>query len=609
MTSEGRNRFALWWLIAPLAAVFAYRSVTGFDFVADARFLILENTYIRGLNRFVPNVLHDYFWSSSGNQIPYWRPITKGSWVLEHLAFGDWAGGFMLVQLGWHVLGVLGVQALARSMGLGRGSAVVAGLVFALHPVAIEPVAMIMARSDVVASSGVIGSLVSWFAWRRTRQVRWLLLHVLAIVFAMGSKEQAAFLPALLAIRLLTEGAFGRERWRALLPVMPSVVVLFAYLVARHAVLAGAGMPSGTLAPDPMRILAGMSIYLTNTWPLALSSSVRDISLAEAHSVGFLMRAVLVLGVVAVLAIHSARKADADALSLLAWALLALSPVLLTRDIFVPTEQAKYAFADRWLAHALAPSALLWMHMLRGLGPRAERAMQGACAGWALVMLLGSTHARAEFATELAMLDNEDRVFWLSVPQQFRTDEDRCRYKQRRVARASLLQDFARVPDRVRDAMAVCGDRPELALELLRALVATRRFAEADFVAERLLDHPPSDHRSHADIKRLAVIAHANRHEAPSAAQPAPVDCRAFINRAEDARRLGRPREGAALLLQAFTCGNQRDASLLVAAATWLIGAGDAAAAQAVLDALKGRALTDGEAAQVESLRGSAHLE
>ena len=320
--------------------------MTKFDFVADARFLILDNDYIRGIDKLVPNLTHDYFWSSSGNQIPYWRPVTKGSWVLEHLLFGAWAGGFLLVQLCWHVLGVLGIQVLARGMGFGRGDGAHRGARASLHPVAIEPVTLLMARSDVVAATPVVGAVIAWLAWRRTKRVGWAALHVLGTALAVGSKEQAAFLPAL-NVRVLAESDAWRERWRAFLPVVPSVLVVAAYWLARQAVLSRSGMPTGSLTIDPVRILDGVALYLVNTWPFALTSSVRDVSVAEAQGGAVLLRALIVLVVAAVIAVRSFRRRDVDALTLLAWALFALAPVLLTRDIFVPTEHAKYSFADR----------------------------------------------------------------------------------------------------------------------------------------------------------------------------------------------------------------------------------------------------------------------
>jgi len=76
-----------WWLLAPALVLVAYRSVSQNGFVGDADFLIAENHYIQDLAYLWENLRHDYFWSSSGAHIPYWRPITKASWVLEYQLF------------------------------------------------------------------------------------------------------------------------------------------------------------------------------------------------------------------------------------------------------------------------------------------------------------------------------------------------------------------------------------------------------------------------------------------------------------------------------------------------------------------------------------------
>ena len=178
-----------WWLLAPAIVLFAYRLVSRNGFVGDANFLIAENRFVQDLVYLWENLRHDYFWSSSGATIPYWRPLTKASWVLEYQLFQGWSGGYALVQLGWHLLAVLGVEFLARCLGLARRWALLAGLLFGLSAVAIEPVSLLMARSDVVCVCAALWSVASWYRWSRSRRLRWLFSHLLALTLALGSKE------------------------------------------------------------------------------------------------------------------------------------------------------------------------------------------------------------------------------------------------------------------------------------------------------------------------------------------------------------------------------------------------------------------------------------
>ncbi len=187
-----------WWLLAPLAVLWVFRGVAAFDFVADARFLIAENTYIRDLHQLWPTLTRNYFWSSSGAAIPYWRPLTKLSWLLEYQLFAGWPGGYMLVQLGWFLLGVLGVQGLARGLGCARSWAATAGLLFGLSPVAIEPVCLLMARSDVVAGTAAVWSVLAFLRWQARGSAAWAALHLVAAVLALASKESAVILAPVL---------------------------------------------------------------------------------------------------------------------------------------------------------------------------------------------------------------------------------------------------------------------------------------------------------------------------------------------------------------------------------------------------------------------------
>ena len=86
---------------AVVAVAAAYVDTLRQGFVADARFLLADNRYLDGWSAWRATLTHDYFWSSSGALIPYWRPLTKLSWLVEAQAFGRGSAlGFHAVQLG-----------------------------------------------------------------------------------------------------------------------------------------------------------------------------------------------------------------------------------------------------------------------------------------------------------------------------------------------------------------------------------------------------------------------------------------------------------------------------------------------------------------------------
>ncbi len=607
-----------WWLLAPIVALLAFRDVAHFGFVGDARFLIADNRFAHSLGYWKATLLHDYFWSSSGNIIPYWRPLTKLSWLVEWQLFHDWAGGYALVNLAWFAFGVAGVGALARRLGLSRVAALVAALLYAVSPVMVAPVSMIMARSDVVVAACMTWSVVAWLAWREggSRHRAWAALHVVATLFALGSKESAITLPLVLAAWSVLEGDLAADKRRRLWTVAPALALGVIYFIVRRALLEGEakGLAGTTLALDAVRIFTGLGAYLWNTFPLSLSSGVRDVSFAEARGGLSLARAAVAwVGLVAAL-VWAFRHRERKLVALLFWVVAGVLPVLVARDISVIDVTGKYPLADRWLACSLGPALVVWVLLakraLERLSYERAPAVALACVGvWALLVLVRSQADRKEFASDLAMLENEDRVFYAAVPERYRTDEDRCRFRERKVVRALMKKEPERVVALAPKAVAVCGDKPEVLANWLGALVELGRFRDGEPLAAKLAKHPPRDTRSHAQVALDVGLTFAEngkpRRAVPMlgrAVQLGAIQCRAFVPLAERARRAHLAEVAATYAQAAYACGGGRDASLLLAGATWLVAAGDTARASRLIAALHDRALTPDQAAQRAAL-------
>ncbi len=607
-----------WWLVAPLVAATAFRDVVHFGFVGDARFLIADNRFAHSLAYWKATLWHDYFWSSSGNIIPYWRPVTRLSWLVEWQLFHDWAGGYALVNLAWFMLGVAGVGALARRVGLSRGAAFVAAVLYALSPVMVAPVSMIMARSDVVVAACMTWAVVAWLAWREGGKQRrgWAALHIAATLLALGSKETAVALPLVVVVWSVLEGDLAADRRHRLWTALPSLALGVVYFLVRRALLEGEakGLSGTTLALDGVRIFTGLGAYLWNTFPLSLSSGVRDVSLPEARGAALLARSAVAWAALAAVAIWALRRRERKLLSLLFWVVLGVAPVLVARDISVIGVTGKYPLADRWLACSLGPALVAWVligeRALERISAERAWAIAAACVGGWAVLLLARSHAdRREFSSDLAMLDNEDRVFYFAVPERFRTQEDRCRYRERKVVRALMKNQPDRVPALARRAVGDCGDKPELLANWLSALVDLGEFSKAQPLAEKLAKHPPRDTRGHAHVALTVGLTFAEN-DKPAQALPlleravglGAVQCKAFVPLAERARHAHRPEVAATYVQAAFVCGRGRDASLLLAGATWLVAAGDTARAARLIAPLEGRALSADEAAQLTAL-------
>lgn len=476
----------------------AYRTSPRFDLVADARFLILDNRYTHELRYARETIARDYFWSSSGAHIRYWRPATRLSWLLEWQAFGRRGGGYHIVGVAWHLLAVAGVMRLALLLAAPRAWAGAAGLLYGLHAAAVEPTCLVMARSDVVAAASSIWAVAAWLAWRRAerrrRRVAWAAAHAVAVAIALASKEVSVALVPLLAVWAALDGDLAAGRRRALLTLAPGVALCAAYLLLRARVLGGAtpgATPDATF--DALRVFAGGAAYLRALLPFRLETGVRNLSLAEARDAATLGLAAATWIAVAAGVVAAARARAAWVLAPAAWIAFSLAPVLLVRQIAVPNVQDGIPLFDRWLLQAAAAASLLWALAAARAPWRHVRAIAGgAVALWGVLAWSAAPFAHAAFATEAALMDLEEARYQ-ETPERFRTPADRCRHESRRIVRASRRGEAEEAARIALASPPECARDSEQAFNVLSALVAAGRFAEARPLVARVLatDRPP----------------------------------------------------------------------------------------------------------------------
>lgn len=571
----------LYWLLPVVAVALAYRQVPWFKFISDDMFLIPMNAFLRGPGALWQNLTHDYFWSSSGNSVPYWRPVTKGSWVLEYMLWGNWAGGFHLDQVLLLLLSTLGVVYLVRSSGGGRASAVVAGLLFGLNPNLVESTCSVMARSDVAMTAGSIWAIASWLAWNRTGRVRWLFVHVGCLLFAFGSKETAVTLLAVFALwtglevrETLAAGAADRRRtlMRGLARVAPILLVAAGYFLARRWVLGG--RQSIPLTFDPLRLflMGGQSLFsILPFQPFAQAHPLpRSIALAPVYAVTATLGWLALIGT----AVAVLRARHRLAAGFVAWAIAALSPVLLVTDLNVPVAPGFIALAGRWVAPSTAAVAVLVGLVIdRVPWSRLRLAILGVTAVWGAFMLARSGDT-AFYRDQQSIMRLQDQVY-LATPVAQRTRVDACDYLERSILRSIEGGKPGAALTEV-DRAQGCPDAGRFDLLRARALVDLARFSEAFPLAQALIVTGRMERRYHGEAYYLAgVAAEATGHldlaeawlrSARAIGNPA---CNLAVTLGRLLAKTGRVQEGALEYEAAASCVGSDPRPWLAAAVLW----------------------------------------
>lgn len=175
--------------------------------------------------------------------VAFYRPFVSLVWWLGDRLLHGAPLGYHILALVAHAGNALLVYALGRKLIGSSYGALMAALLFAVHPLHVEPISWPAASSDLLCAGFSLLSLLAihTYATAQPGRGRALLLIAALSAFALAlmSKEAAFALPGV-AILMLVQ-ARSRTVRTAVIPVAGYVVVLLAYLVLRSHMLGGFG--------------------------------------------------------------------------------------------------------------------------------------------------------------------------------------------------------------------------------------------------------------------------------------------------------------------------------------------------------------------------------
>lgn len=227
------------------AVVYLHTLLNGF--VYDDLHQVLEDPRIRSF-RGIPEIFSSGVWSFKWGPSSYYRPLMQLSYLLTFQLAGLRAWAFHLVNVLVHALTVVAVFSLAAKVlsqvehrEPTRVGALAAALIYAVHPVLVEPVAWVAAIGDLLmALFFVLACRLYLSALEGSTRCYWATLG--CCVLALLAKEPAVTLPAVL---LLIDVLWSRERdlRRAAVRSTPFVITTVIYLIIRNVVLGGIAPP------------------------------------------------------------------------------------------------------------------------------------------------------------------------------------------------------------------------------------------------------------------------------------------------------------------------------------------------------------------------------
>lgn len=192
----------LWITLLFAVCLFAvYGRALSFGFVAyDDPAFIVDNPYVKeGLS--TDGLKFALLYLQNGSAIHpgvmnLWHPATWISWMID-AQFQIGGSVFHLTNLLLHLSSCCLLFALLRKLGAHAYWAAVGTLLWAVHPIVVEPVVWASARKDVLSTAAALGCLVAYLKGRNEFSL-WRTVSLVCMVIAVAAKPNTVILPGLL---------------------------------------------------------------------------------------------------------------------------------------------------------------------------------------------------------------------------------------------------------------------------------------------------------------------------------------------------------------------------------------------------------------------------
>lgn len=218
-----------WFAAAVLAALVAlvYWPVAGFEFLNwDDPWYVVDNPLVKS---WAPSNLAAIVTEPCSKNF---APVTIFTLLVEHTAFGLWAGGYHVVNGLLHAVNAVLVFVLVRQVAKSSLTAWLSAILFAVHPIQIETVAWVSSLKSLLAATGMLASLIYWLRPDRTERDE--ALGLAWLVVALLAKASAVVIPGIV---FLFDVIVLRKKWSDAIArqVLPGLFCLMALFLNMHA--------------------------------------------------------------------------------------------------------------------------------------------------------------------------------------------------------------------------------------------------------------------------------------------------------------------------------------------------------------------------------------
>lgn len=199
-------------LLITLFSVIVFSNMFTNQFVYDDKDIVVENDFIKDWNNAPKIFSSDYF---NLSQEGTYRPITTLTFFIDYSLWGLNVFGYHLTNLLFHILNAILIYLILSLILKNKVTALVASLLFVLHPVQAEAVNGITFREDLHAFTFFLLALFLYIKHpyqENSKRKFYYMGSIICFIFALFSKEMAITLPFIL---VLYDYCFGSRQKRS----------------------------------------------------------------------------------------------------------------------------------------------------------------------------------------------------------------------------------------------------------------------------------------------------------------------------------------------------------------------------------------------------------
>lgn len=365
-------------LIAGLAAAAVAAPSIRNDFVADDQWVV-ANRQVLEHPPSVTAVLKEPYWPASFGGV-MWRPAVITSFAVDY-QISNSPHWFHAINVLWGAIAAALFALLACDLA-GPAVGLIAGLLFAVHPLHVESVANVVGRAELMAAAGYAAALLCAIRAEGRRVYLWGV--ALGAALAIGSKEIAVTLPAAVFLVYAARGSSLRAAWR---PALAATLPILAYFIVHGFVgirtFYGGGLAVGLEHLNVFQRTWAMVPLSLQWWrlflfPAHLSAdySPGELTVSTGLTFWHVLGLLVWIGVL-VVAWRTRRTIPCVAIGL-AWLVITISPVanivmpteflIAERTLFLPSFGVVFALGGAAMAlrSPRLRGALVWIAVLAG---------------------------------------------------------------------------------------------------------------------------------------------------------------------------------------------------------------------------------------------------